>query len=198
VIVGRRKLSFAERRQQLAESIDIISNAINELERTGKTHMLRAVANQLRALIVNKPESRSLRHPLLLELANERDYPLTVYSGDAGYLDKITEIAGEKPFFYSSGDALSLDKDEIFKRAISLADAMEELSTTIAGEALTLKEVILHVANTEAAHYDPSTPTILDDLGKIQLGGLPTHYRVIYSLGRLVNKLAQRFLQATT
>jgi hypothetical protein len=76
----RRQKSFDERRQELVGSIDIISNSLREFETSGKIHSLRIVASQLRALVVFKKKSSSLKHPLLIELAKEKGFPLTIYS----------------------------------------------------------------------------------------------------------------------
>lgn len=195
---GRRKKSFDERRQELAGSIDIISISLREFEQTGKIHLLRIVASQLRALIVYKPQSSSLRHPLLFELAKEKGFPLTVYSTDQGYTDKLKSLFGKSIIFYSTGDPFNLEKDEIYKMPLPFEDAMETLSVEMLGQQLSVKDVLSHVADTEASHYDPGTPPILDELGRVELGGLPTHYRIIYALGRVVRDLGVRFLQATT
>lgn len=195
---SRRKKSFHERRQELAGSVDIISGALREFEQTGKIHLLRIVASQLRALIVYKSHSSSLRHPLLFELAKEKGLPLTVYSTDQGYKDKLKSMFGQSMVYYSTGDPFNLEKDEIYKTPLTLEDAMETLSVEMLGQHLSVKDVLSHVADTEASHYDPGTPPILDELGRVEFGGLPTHYRLVYALGRTVRDLGIRFLQATT
>lgn len=195
---NKRQKSFDERRQELIESIDIISSSLRELEQTGKGHWLRIVASQLRALIVYKPKSSSLKHPLLFELAKEKGFPLTIYSTDPGYLEKVKSIFGDSLIFYSTGDPFNLEKDEIYNTPLPLEAAMETLSVEVLGQKKSVKDILSDVANTEASHYDPGKPQILDDLSFIELGGLPTHYRIIYALGRLVRDLGIKFLQATT
>jgi len=193
----RRQKSFDERRQELAGSIDIISTSLRELEQTGKIHFLRIVASQLRALVVYKPQSGSLKHPLLIELAKEKGFPLTIYSTDQGYLNRMKTLFGDSMVFYSTGDPFSLEKDEIYNTLLPLEKAMETLSIDMLGQQMSVKDVLSNVADTEASHYDPGTPPILDELGLIGLGGLPTHYRIIYALGRVIRDLGTRFLQAT-
>jgi len=158
---SRRKRSFDERRQFLAGSIDNISGALREFEQTGKIQRLRSVASELRALVVYKSDSSSLKHPLLFDLAKEKGFPLTVYSTDQAYTDKIKSTFGQSIVYYSTGDPFNLEKDEIYKTPLLLQDAMETLSVDMLGQQLSVKDVLLHVANTEASHYDPGTPPIL-------------------------------------
>ena len=120
----RRPNSFEERRAELTASIAIITNALLDSENSGATHPLRTVAVQLRAFLVDE-------HPLLLELATERSFPLTVYSTSQAYTEKVLAL---KPVFYSTGDALSVAKDEMFTTPIDLRDALALLHVKLDDE----------------------------------------------------------------
>lgn len=192
---NRRIKSFEERMQELVGSIDIISDSIRKLEQTNNISWLRIVASQLRALIVYKENSSSFKHPLLFELAKENGFPLTVYVSDQDYLNKIKSMFGDSLIFYSTGDPFSLEQDMIYTTPQSLEDAMETLSVEMLGKQLSVKEVLTDVANTEASHYDPTTPATLDNMKFVELGGLPSHYRIVFALGKVVCDLGYRFLQ---
>ena len=194
---GRRLKSFDERRQELSSAIKIISENIRDFEKTREIHHLRTVATQLRALIVLKQQSPSLKHPLMIELAKEKNFPLKVFTLPPDLLKTISEIPDVNPDILVPGDPFSLIKDEVLNTEMALEEAMEQLVIYVKGERKTLKELILTVANTEASHYDPGRPPILDDLGSLQLGGLPTHLRIIYSIGKVVCGLGERLIKAT-
>jgi hypothetical protein len=184
----RRPKSFVERRTELAESMIIISNALRDAEATGSTAPLRTVAVQLRALLLDE-------HPLLLELASQQGFALTVYATSQAYTDKVLAM---KPAFYSTGDALSTQKDEMFSKEIELREAPGLLHVKIGDQSLSLGDVVKLVADTEASHYDPKRPVQLDSLGMVGLGGFPAQFRTVYALGRVVRDLAARFISATT
>jgi len=108
--VTRRKKTFTERRQELIGSRDILSRAIRDFKQSGEIHWLREVAVQLRALVVQKPGSPSLKHPLLIELSAQKGFALTVYTMDEDVVETARKILGSSVEFFSTGDILSLDK----------------------------------------------------------------------------------------
>ena len=191
--MARRPKSFEERCQELAGALHIIERAIQDCEQGHGTPPLTAVAIQLRALLIRAGRNR----PLLVELARERNFPLTVYATDPGYLDRITKIAGSPPIFYSTVDMLSLEQNPMFPVETTLAEALKLRYVTILDKELSLERVIRLVANTEAAHYDPERPVELDSLDVVGLGGLPAHYRTVYHLGRITRDLGRQFIEAT-
>jgi len=183
--MSRRKKTFDERRKELSDSLCRISQAIAACETSGEIYPLRDVAVQLRALLADE-------HPLLIELAEERNFHLKVFMTDPAYTNKILAT---KPVIYSTGDAFSLNQDEMFPIEVRLSDGLNALHVVTGGQQLTVKDVIKMVADTEAAHYDPRKPLRLDDLEMVGLGGLPSQYRTIYSVGRVVRDLGNRFLK---
>jgi hypothetical protein len=181
----RRKKTFDERQKELSDSLKRISEAIATCETSGEIYPLRDVAVQLRALLAD-------RHPLLIELAEERGFDLKVYMADPAYTKKILVT---NPIFYTTGDAFALHQDPMFPVEVHILEAINALHVVTGGEQLTVKGVIKMVADTEAAHYDPGKPLRLDDLGMVEFGGLSAQYRTIYSVGRVVRDLGFRFLK---
>jgi hypothetical protein len=190
-IMDRRDKTFDERKQELVDSLSIIRDALHKYEETGETYPLKSVATQLRALIVR--DKRSLKNPLLLELAEERKYRLIVYKGDPKLLQRMVN---RSPIFLSTGNHLSLVQDRMFCIKTTLAHAMETIHIIIFGEELNLKDAVRLIADTEAAHYDVGRPNTLDDLTVVELGGLPAAYYTIYSLGKIVRDLGFNFIQS--
>jgi hypothetical protein len=195
----RRKKEFEERRQELISATKILSTMIQQFESTGDISFLRVVASQLRGLVVFEQKSRSLRHPLLVELAKEVGFPLTVFTIDKSVTNSVVDLLGPHQLqFFSTGDSLSLEKTPPYTAEQNLEDALESLHVIVGEEKLSIKQVIRLVADTEAAHYDPTRPTTLDNLDTVSLMGLPPEYRTIYSTGKIVRDLGYRFIQATT
>jgi hypothetical protein len=187
----KRAKTQSERLEELRGSVGIIKKALGELEKDGDINSLRMVASQLRSLVVYESNSRTFNHPLLIELAREANYPLTVYTSDPNYCKKISSMT---PDLYVGGDSISLQKDEMFQFETNLENALEETYVLTQGETITLKKLIRMIADTEASHYDPDRPVMLDKLSGIVLGGLSSEYRAIYHLGRIVVDLGQKLL----
>lgn len=183
--MSRRKKTFDERRGELSDSLKGITEAISDCEASGEIYRLRDVAVQLRALLMGE-------NPLLIELAEVKGFYLKVFITDPVYTAKVLST---NPIFYSTGDAISLCQDNIFPIEVPISEAINALHIVTGGEQLTVKEVIKLVADTEAAHYDRGKPIRLDDLDKVGLGGLPSQYRTIYSVGRVVRDLGDKFLR---
>jgi hypothetical protein len=188
-----RPLSFAERREQLVGSLDTITNALNDYETRGKIYPLRIVAVELRKLIYYK-DTRSFRHPLLIDLTRERNFPLIVYRTDPAYAAKVKQM---RPIFYTAADHIAVDQHELSQSGTTVDVVLKEIHATVLDQEYSLEDIILAIANMEAAHSDPKRLLILDDFDRVDLGGLPTHYRAVYHMGRVVRDLTSRFLQAT-
>jgi len=191
--MATRRLTFEERREQLVGALNMLINALDHYEAHAQIYSLRAVAQQLYTMLRKGANS----HPLLIELARERSFPLTIYQTDSAYTEKVMNIGPQPPIFYSKGDSIALDSDELRSVATTIDVALKTMHTTVMGQDYTLEQIFLLVADKEARHYDLDRPLILDDLDCVQLGGLPAHYRVVYDMGRVVRDLCARFLQAT-
>jgi hypothetical protein len=193
----RRDKSFQERRQELTDALNILSKAIQDYEKSGQVYFLRVVASQLRALVVYEPKSGSLKHPLLIELAKEKGFLLAVYTIDQVAVKGIVNLLGPQLDFFSTGDALSLERFPPYLIEVNLEEALEEQHVIIGKEELSIKQVIRLVADTEASHYDPTRPEILDNLDQISIMGLSPEYRTIYNVGKITCDLSHKFIEAT-
>jgi hypothetical protein len=195
--MGNRPLTFAERREQLADGIATIDDAIRGYEDTKRIYHLQNVAAKLRALVVYEAKSNSLNHPLLLELAAERRYPLVLYCAYAIPAPPFPPSLLEGMVFDVQTDAFALERDAFYRHEISLDIALDEEHATILGKTHTSKALIRAVAEREAVHYDPKLPPDISNLAIITVDNLPVHYSVVYRMGRIVRELGNRFLQAT-
>jgi hypothetical protein len=189
----KRQRSNDERRKLLSDAINIIDNALQHAENGGGVAPLRVVAGQLRALIV---ETRT-NHPLLVDLANEAGFPLIVYTGRPDFTDFLLSTGATAIF---QGDAMVLEKDKggPLNYETTLSEAIKTQRTFIGTQSYTLEDIILMIANTEGAHYDPDRPEALDQMDQVELGGLPSQFRTIYGIGRVVRDLGHSLLHRTT
>ena len=189
--------SFEERKAELIGALDILHSSLDNFDQSRQTYWLKKVAQELRALIVYEPKSGSLRHPLLLELAKEKQYPLLVYVSNFAILRETEQNKdhGMKPKFSWGEKMLSLTS-ESWRTKASLEEVIELPYIVIRAEKHSLKDIIRLVADTEAAHYDPDRPEALAVLQQGEIYGVQVPYMALYELGRIVQLLGERFVSS--
>ena len=186
--------TFGERRRELIGALDNIQRSITTFQQSRQVHHLRELARELRALLIYKPKSRNFAHPLLIELAAEKKFPLNIYVSRFAFLreQEANRQTGPKPTFSYGEDMFRLDSTP-FHVEVALEQAIKLPYIVVQSRKLSLEDIISLVADTEAAHYDPERPEELTWLNDVEILGVPGAYMALCELGSVVYALGKRF-----
>jgi hypothetical protein len=99
---------LALRLWEFAASLKVVRDALEGL-RAGKSHQLLALAGQLRMLLTDRSKGVI---PLLIEIANELNFPLKLYHGKGARSAEETTAEGPDPLlFIMTGFPISLYRE---------------------------------------------------------------------------------------
>ena len=186
--------TFGERCRELVGALDNIHRSITTFQHSRQVHHLRELARELRALVIYKPNSRNFAHPLLIELAAEKKFPLNIYVSKFAFLreQESNRQTGPKPTFSYGEEMFRLDSTPLHSK-VALDQAIKLPYIVIRSRKLSLEDIISLVTDTEAAHYDPEKPEELTWLNDVEILGVPGAYMALCELGGVVYALGTHF-----
>lgn len=191
--------SFEERRKELISALSILRHALVMFNKTKEISWLREIAVQLRALLIYVEGSSSFKHPLLIELASEKNFSLTVYMSNLALLRESENNleTNLKPTFSFGEEMFSLES-ETWRTKLSVEKAIKLPYIAIRRQKYTPEDIIRMVADTEGSHYDPERPEGLEILSRVEILGIPSAYNCLLELGFIVRDLGDQFISASS
>lgn len=188
---NRRPKTFEERFAELVGDFKKMGVSLKKFETTNEDHWIQLVAGLLYKLLV---KSRS-NHPLFLELAEKKKYPLVVYVSNIAIATEKSVEKGNLPAPSGSfiPNILSPKPVPLYNYPMVLEEALNFRCYIIRSTKYTFKDILENIRHTEGFHSDPRKPETLDTLGKIDMSGHSGAYMAIYHLGNVVMELVIEF-----
>lgn len=191
--MGRRQKPFPERLKELVGELKMLSSDLQSLEQSNELHWMSSIAGRLHKLII---ERRS-NSPLLIDLALEKDYPLTVYVSNIVIADLRAEQDG-RPKPYSSivpAGILMPTFHPWYSTEMELQEALKIPCLVLGGSDYSFWDILVSVRDTEGQHSDPGRPELLDQLDSIEFPyGMTGSQQPLYHLAQVVLSVAGRFV----
>jgi hypothetical protein len=184
--------SQQQRLEELRQALMVIEKGLQLAFETGEAAHFLPVVGQLRALLASGKQT-----PLLLNLAQERDFPLQFYSMPLDSLDnaEMAEILGPTRIQWT-GDSLSLKAEPPFIQRVTMKEWLDSTQAVVAERKISGEQLLKMVANKlGGSHYDPTLPPELAAMVPFSLAGVPSFYLTLARLGAVVVGLGQALLE---
>jgi hypothetical protein len=188
-----RPKTSASRRQELADEMEMLASDISNFEKSNNEFWIRSIAGRLHKLLVE----RHLNRPLLIDVANENKYPLTVYVSNIVIADMKAEKEGRPiPSASLIPNILSPAYDPWYATPLPLRQAIELPCLILGGQRFTFRDILIDIRDTESHHSDAERPETLYTLDELEILGYSSAYMATYHLAQIVREIGGRFVRS--
>jgi len=184
--------SQRQRLEELRQALVVIERGPQDAFETGEAAHFLPVVSQLRSLLASSGQT-----PLLLDLAQERGFPLQFYSMPLDSLDnaEIAEILGPTRIQWT-GDSLSLKAEPPFIQRVTMKEWLASTQAVVGERKISGEQLLKMVANKlGGSHYAPTLPPELAAMASFSLAGVPSFYLTLARLGEVVVDLGRALLE---
>jgi hypothetical protein len=185
--------TFSYRHKELAGEMAMLSSDIQNFKKSNNEYWVRSIAGRLHKLLVERPQNT----PLLINLANEKEYALIVYISNIVIADikaekegRITPIASVIP------NILSTLYDPWYATPMPLEQAIELPCLILGGQRFTFRDILMDIRDTESHHSDLERPETLYTLDKLDIFGYSSAYMATYHLAQIVREIGGKFISS--
>jgi len=183
--------TFKQRTDDLRNSLTVIKYNLDLALTHNELALLLAVCGQLRNLLWTSKTN----HPLLLELAEETDFPLEFFSMPLDFLEQRTSIWGSTAIMWTGDSIRSTGEGPPFHQKVTMSEWLASTQVIVYGTRITGEELICMASNKlGGSHFDPTLPAELAEMQLFKFGRLPSQYPTLVRLGEVVLYLGESLL----